>query len=199
MGESDAPRLIVAVAFLVLAASALVAYRLPIGKLLRMILAWVGIFAFAFLILSFRPEMKMVWERLTGELTGAPRQVSSDKEIRLTRMDNGHFWVRAKVNGQDVNFMVDSGASTTAINAKTAESVGIDWAGSNDIAELSTANGNVTAKQVKLSSISVDGFTIKDHTAVVAEEFGETNVVGMNFLDAFESWNVSGDIMTLKH
>jgi aspartyl protease family protein len=199
MGDSDTPQLVAAVSGLVLIASALFAYQLPITKLLKMVLAWVAIFAFAFLVLSFRPELKMIWERLTGELTGAPRQVSSGKEIRLTRLDDGHFWVRAKVNAKEVDFMVDSGASTTAINATTADKIGVDWAKSSQIAELSTANGNVTASRVKLSSIAVDGFVIKDHSVVVAREFGDTNVVGMNFLDAFESWNVSGDTMVLKH
>jgi aspartyl protease family protein len=195
MGDSDTPHLIWAVCGLIIIASSLFAYQLPISKLLKMVVAWVGIFAFAFLI---RPEMKVIWERVAGELTGSPRQISSGKEIRLTRLDDGHFWVRATINDQDVDFMVDSGATVTAINANTADKIGVDWVNSEQITPLSTANGKVIARRVNLSSITVDDFVIDDHAAVVAREFGDTNVVGMNFLNAFDSWNVAGDTMVLK-
>jgi aspartyl protease family protein len=33
---------------------------------------------------------------------------------------------------------------------------------------------------------------------VVASNFGDTNVVGMNFLDSFSSWTVEGDFMVLR-
>jgi predicted aspartyl protease len=33
---------------------------------------------------------------------------------------------------------------------------------------------------------------------VVSESFGDTNVLGMNFLDSMQSWKVEGNVMTLK-
>ena len=39
---------------------------------------------------------------------------------------------------------------------------------------------------------------IDDHHVVIAENFGDTNVVGMNFLDSFSSWTVKGDVMELQ-
>jgi aspartyl protease family protein len=199
MGDGDAPRLIWAVTLLVLSASAIFSYQLPVSRLIKMVFAWAGIFALAFLTLSFRPEMKLVWDRLTGELTSAPRQVTMGNSIRLTRLDDGHFWLRAMVNDHAVNFLVDSGASFTAINANTAARVGADWIKSDQFVDLATANGKVRAKRVRLLNIAVGDFQIKEHSVVVAHEFGDTNVVGMNFLDEFKSWNVSGDVMVLTY
>ena len=34
---------------------------------------------------------------------------------------DGHFWVDAKLNGRDVKFLVDSGATTTTIDRNTAK------------------------------------------------------------------------------
>jgi aspartyl protease family protein len=198
MNGEDAPNLVWAVGALVLVVSSLMAYRLPIGQTIKMILAWIGIFALAFLIMSFRPEMKAIWERVKGELTGAPRQVVEGKAIKLTRQDDGHFWVRADVNDKHIDFMVDSGATTTAINADTANQVGLDIGKASGAVELDTANGAVWAKMVTVPKMSVGDFIFANHSAVVAKEFGDTNVVGMNFLDTFTSWNVEGDVMTLR-
>jgi aspartyl protease family protein len=194
----DTANLVYAVLGLTLILSSLLAYRLPIGKLAKMIMAWLGIFALLFLVFSFRPELKMVWNRLTGELTGAPRQTVSGEAIQLTLQDDGHFRLRATINDKEVDFMVDSGASFTAISANTADDIGIDWRDELREADLNTANGVVKAKLVSLDAIMVGDHEIADHTVVIAENFGDTNVVGMNFLKSFSSWNVEGDVMTLR-
>ncbi len=197
MDSEQAPNLIYALLACMLVLSSLIAQRLPLQRVAKMAAAWLGIFAVAFILFSFRPEMAMMWERVKGELTGAPRQQSEATQIRLTRQDDGHFWVRAQVNGQDIDFMVDSGATTTAINATSAREAKIDFVDSVRTVELDTANGVVIAKYVELESFQIGNFAIDGHDVVVAENFGDTNVVGMNFLDSFESWNVSGDVMTL--
>lgn len=198
MNGDDGARMVYAVLAMVLVLSSLLAYRLPMAKLAKMILAWLGIFALLFLVFSFRPEMKMIWNRLTGELTGAPRQTVVGEAIQLTLEDDGHFRLRATINDKPVDFMVDSGASFTAINADTADELGIDWRDEMREAELSTANGMVKAKVVSLDAIIVGDHEIADHTVVIANNFGDTNVVGMNFLKSFSSWNVEGDVMTLR-
>ena len=45
---------------------------------------------------------------------------------------------------------------------------------------------------------SIGELAIDDLDVVVSDGFGDTNVAGMNFLDLFDSWNVKGDVMTLK-
>ncbi len=198
MNGDDNVRLIFAVTAMVMVLSSLLAYRLPIAKLAKMILAWVGIFALAFLVMSFRPEMKMIWNRVSGEISGAPRQRITANAITLTRQDDGHFWVRATINDQDVDFMVDSGATKTAINADTADELGLAWRKAGQQTELDTANGTITAKYLNLDRIEVGSFAIENLGVNVAENFGDTNVVGMNFLDEFSRWNVEGDMMTLE-
>jgi aspartyl protease family protein len=193
--DDDAPRLIYAVLLLVLVASSLIAARLPLSKMIRMIAAWVGIFALAFVIMSFRPEMKIVWSRVTGELTGAPRQSVDGETIRLVRQDDGHFWLRASINGTQANFMVDSGASITAIGVDLAKDAEIELDG-NSI-EMNTANGRIAVKTGTAKSLRIGDLQLDDHDVVVAENFGDTNVVGMNFLDSFASWRVKGDVMLL--
>ena len=47
-------------------------------------------------------------------------------------------------------------------------------------------------------SIVVGEYQVDDHDVVISDKFGDTNVVGMNFLDSFGSWSVTGDVMQLK-
>lgn len=172
--------------------------RLPVKQYAKMIFAWIAIFAVIFVVMSFRPEMEMAWNRIKGELTGAPRQSIEGDEIRLVRQDDDHFWVRVHLNGHQTDLLVDSGATITAINSKTASAAKIALNSKQRSVELNTANGVVKARTGSVKTVTIGDFAIDDHNVVVADGFGDTNVAGMNFLSSFDSWSVTGDVMTLK-
>jgi aspartyl protease family protein len=198
MDGDDNARLIYGLIVVMLLVGSLAARRLPMKQYMKMILAWIAIFAVGFIIMSFRPEMKMAWNRITGELTGAPRQTVEGDEIRLVRQDDGHFWLRAELNGYQADLLVDSGATTTAINGDTARAAKLVLDPADESVELNTANGVIKARTATVKALTVGELSIDDHDVVVSDGFGDTNVVGMNFLDSFDSWNVTGDVMVLK-
>lgn len=196
MDRLATPEAIYALILLMVIASSLIARRLPLRQYARMILAWVAIFAVVFIGFSFRPELSLMWSRVKGDLTGAPRQSVDGETLRLVRQDDGHFWLRATLNGVPADFMVDSGASTTAVGAVLAKAAKVELDGRTT--ELETANGTIKAQLGKVGAFRVGDFQIDDHNVVVANNFGDTNVVGMNFLDSFSSWTVEGDFMVLR-
>lgn len=196
MDRLATPEAIYALILLMVIASSLIARRLPLRQYARMILAWVAIFAVVFIGFSFRPELSLMWSRVKGDLTGAPRQSVDGETLRLVRQDDGHFWLRATLNGVPADFMVDSGASTTAVGAALAKAAKVELDGRTT--ELETANGTIKAQLGKVGAFRVGDFQIDDHNVVVASNFGDTNVVGMNFLDSFSSWTVEGDFMVLR-
>lgn len=196
MDSLATPEAIYALILLMVIASSLIARRLPLRQYARMILAWVAIFAVVFIGFSFRPELSLMWSRVKGDLTGAPRQSVDGETLRLVRQDDGHFWLRATLNGVPADFMVDSGASTTAVGAALAKVAKVELDGRTT--ELETANGTIKAQLGKVGAFRVGDFQIDDHNVVVASNFGDTNVVGMNFLDSFSSWTVEGDFMVLR-
>ena len=196
MDRLATPEAVYTIIILVIIASGLIARRLPLRQYAKMILSWLAIFAVAFVAFSFRPELSMAWNRVKGELTGAPRQSLDGDILKLVRQDDGHFWLRATVNGVSSDFMVDSGASTTAIGAELAKSAKVKLDGRST--ELETANGIIQARIGEVSKFRVGDLQVDDHQVVIAENFGDTNVVGMNFLDSFSSWTVKGDIMELR-
>jgi len=192
----DGPSLIWGVICMLLLVSSLAARRLPFGYVAKAGLAWVAIFAALFAIFSFRFEFIGIWERVKADLSGTGGQSVSSEAIELRRQDDGHYWLMVDINGKPVRFMIDSGATMTAINATTAMQAGVQADGYPII--LSTANGRVAAKRAIVRSLTVGPHKIENHPVVVSERFGDVNLLGMNFLNSMQSWRVEANMMVLQ-
>ena len=192
----DGPSLIWGVVCILLLVSSLAARRLPLGYVAKAGLAWIAIFATLFAIFSFRFEFIGIWERVKADISGTAGQNISSEAIELRRQDDGHYWLMVDINGKPLRFMLDSGATMTAINATTASEVGVEADGYPII--LSTANGRITAKRGVVRSLSVGPHSIENHQVVVSERFGDVNVLGMNFLNSMQSWRVEANMMVLQ-
>ena len=194
----DGPSLIWGVVCILLLLSSLAARRLPLGYVAKAAFAWIAIFAALFAIFSFRFEFKAVWERVKADISGTAGQSVSGEDITIRRQDDGHYWLQVDVNGKPVRFMIDSGATTTAVNANTARETGIEVDANGYPVFLNTANGSVAAQRGIIQSLKIGTHEIGQHNVVVSESFGDTNVLGMNFLDSMQSWKVEANVMTLK-
>lgn len=197
MSESDTASLVYSLLLLVLVGSALVSRTLPIRQTLKMALGWVGIFALIFLLVSFRPEMKLIWQRVTGELGLARAPEITGEPMTIRKSDDGHFWVSAEVNGRPMRFMIDSGATFTAISTEAAKAAGIEPGGLGLKTVMETANGMVEADRATIADLRVGSLTMRDHDVLISDGLGETNLLGMNFLSELESWRVEGSSMIL--
>lgn len=173
--EQDGPSLIWGIVCVMLLLASLGARRLPLGQIAKMTLAWVAIFAAMFAIFSFRFEFQAIWERVKADFAGTAGQTVSGEAIELRRQDGGHYWLQVEINGNPVNFMIDSGATTTAINTSTATETGIDVDTDGYPVLIETANGTVTAKRGVVQSLEIGPHKLTDHKVVVSESFGETN------------------------
>jgi aspartyl protease family protein len=108
---------------MMLVLGALMSRREPMAKLVTMAMAWVVIFAAGFVLFTFRDDFGYLAERLKAEALGSP--VTEGAVTRIPMAIDGHFWVHAKLNGQNVKFLVDSGATMTTIDRQTAKEAGV--------------------------------------------------------------------------
>ncbi|WP_321323750.1 TIGR02281 family clan AA aspartic protease [uncultured Parasphingorhabdus sp.] len=198
MTEDQNINLVFAIGALVLVASALFSRRIGLGEIVRTALVWVAIFGLFIVGFSYKQEILAVWSRVSGELNGSHDQVVVGETLRIRQSADGHFWVDAKVNATPVRFLIDSGATTTAMALRTAQAADIDISSSPFPVVLSTANGSVEAQRGVIQSIQVGPLKMQDLPVVVAEEFGDANVIGMNFLSKLGSWRVAGGEMVLE-
>ncbi len=198
MTEDQALSLVFAIGALVLVGSALFSHRIGLGQAVKTALIWVAIFAVFIVGFSYQEEVLAVWNRVSGEVTGANNQQIVGETLRIRQSNDGHFWVDATVNAEPVRFLIDSGATTTAMNLRTAEAANVEISDSPFPVVLDTANGSVGAQRGRIQRLTVGSLVTDDLPIVVAEEFGDTNVIGMNFLSELGSWRVEGNEMILE-
>lgn len=181
---------------LVLVGSSLIARRLDAGQTIKMALAWSAIFAAMFVLFLFRDEGRAVWDRVRTEVAGT-RGTVNGATLRLPIRDDGHFWVAGTVNGRAVEFLIDSGATTTAIGEAFAVEAGVEI-DRNFAIPINTANGSVTAWRARARELTVGSIRQADARVIVSKAFGDTNVLGMNFLSKLKSWRVEGRTLILE-
>jgi aspartyl protease family protein len=175
---------------LILPLSALVARRLPLKPVLKMALAWIAIFVVALLIASQR-------DRLSGLKTLFADQQVSGTETRIRMAEDGHFWADVDIDGIRRRMLIDSGATTTALSTATAKAAGLDSDESPFPVIISTANGDVSARTATAKRITIGTITATDLGIVTAPSFGDTDVIGMNFLSKLGSWQVENATLIL--
>lgn len=198
MTEDQNINLVFAIGALVLVGSALFSRRIGFGEIVRTALSWVAIFAIFIVAFSYKTELLGVWNKVTGELTGAHEQQIVGDTLKIRQSADGHYWADAEVNGIPVRFLIDSGATTTAMTLKTAQAAKVDINEGGFPTYLSTANGTVEAQRGTIQSLRVGPIAASDLPIVVAEAFGDSNVIGMNFLSEMKSWRVEGQEMILE-
>ena len=182
---------------LILPLSALLARRVPIGKSLRMALAWIAIFIVGLLLVGQRQRILPLWDSARDALLGSDQTVIGNT-IRIQMDADGHFWANATIDGVRRRMLIDSGASTTAISTATARAAGLDTGESPLPVLLDTANGRITARQATIRRLEIGTIVARDLPVVTSDAFGETDVLGMNFLSRLARWRVEGRTLVLQ-
>lgn len=115
---------------------------------------------------------------------GAAGPARGGREIVLAAGPGGHFLTAGSINGRAVQFMVDTGATLVSMSQADAERMGIDYrSGQRGIA--GTANGQVVAWRVVLSSVRVGDVEVANVQALVMPAQMEYVLLGNSFLSRF--------------
>lgn len=171
-------------------------FRLPyVGNALRALVS-VGLLAFAIFLILQQAPFDPGLSQLNAKL-GLDRQTVDGREVRIPMARDGHFWVEARLNGEEVRMLVDSGATVTALSADTAKRAGIEKDAMLVPLLLKTANGTVPAEGGTIAKLEVGGIEARNLKAVISPALGNTDVLGMNFLSALRSWRVEGKMLIL--
>ncbi len=182
--------LIIAIAAVVVgfAGSLMVRGRVPLGGFVRTgsTLVLVGVLVVVLLQLSrFDPRLAVALPQI-----GLPEQIVEGGETRITKAADGHFWLRAEINGVPANFLIDTGATVTAISQDLADEARLEPRRGGLPVSIGTANGPVSAQLATIDELRFGNVTARGLDAVIAPTLGETNVVGMNLLSRLASYRV---------
>lgn len=138
----------------------------------------------------------------TGSAGSSPSNSSQSSRghVAIPRDSRGHFQTDARIDGQRVSVMVDTGASIIALNESAAARLGFRPAPSAWRATVSTANGKVKAAPVRLGSVDIGGIVVRDVDAVVLpdESLGE-NLLGLSFLSRLKRFEYADGRLILEN
>ena len=130
-----------------------------------------------------------------ARLAGDPALVPTSNEIVLPMGTGGHLGGPGSINGRQVQFLVDTGATTVALSQAEANRIGLDWKrGKPGLTQ--TANGPVPVYAVNLTSVRLGGVEIANVAATVLPADMSMVLLGNSFLGRF-SLRQDSDVMRL--
>jgi aspartyl protease family protein len=169
-------------------------------RLLRTILniaVTAGLIGLLLVVIVQRGKFDPYFSRIVSALHLGGQQVVG-KEVRIRMALDGHFWARVRIGGIERRMLVDSGATLTALSSDTAAAVGLRTDAQMFPVVLNTANGSITARTATLPELRLGDIVARDLPVVVSPAFGDTDVLGMNFLSMLQSWRVEGRELVLE-
>ena len=120
------------------------------------------------------------------------------REIEIREQRSGHYLVEGVVNGVDVLFLVDTGASKLTLAPQDAERIGLR-PGRRDFTEsYLTANGIVRGAPVTLREVRIGQLTVEDVEATVNEAPLHISLLGMSFLGRLDGYEARDGRLILR-
>ena len=174
-------------------------------RALRYLLTWAAFGLFLITSYTYRQDLSGVIYRVAGELVPPGQTIvvetedKSEHAVRVRRRFDGHFSVRAAVNGEAMLLLVDTGASTIVLKPADAARAGVDTRDLSYSVPVQTANGLAYAAPVHLRTVAIGPLVIHNVDALVARPGSvNENLLGMSFLMRLRSYEFSKEFLTLR-
>ena len=172
--------------------------RATLTQHLRNVAIWGAIIAILALGFSYRDELVGVSQRLRVALSAGDPVATGDHELAIPQDENGAFVIIGRVNGQRVRFLVDTGATDTVLSPDDAQRVGVDMARLRYDQEAETANGVGHGAAWTAGSLEVGPIRMANVKIAVNQAPLSNSLLGLNFLNRLESFEVRGRKLILK-
>lgn len=141
-------------------------------------------------------------KRLTlrpGGVVSARFEKPQKREVRILRNGSGAYLASGLINGRAVNLLVDTGASSVALNETVARRLGIDYMRDGRLINVQTASGVVDGYIVNLDRVRLGEIELRNVTGNVVMGDGPPKVLlGMSFLNRLQLEN-QGNVLVLRH
>ncbi len=120
------------------------------------------------------------------------------RKVLLAADARGHFTTSFKLNGRQVDGLIDTGATLVAINTSTARRIGISLKPSDFNQQVNTANGAIKAAVVSIDRLQIGKISLDNVQAVVLNDKAlHTNLIGMSFLQRLAKYQVENGSLLL--
>ncbi len=145
-------------------------------------------------------------QQVAVEKSSRPRKPSqaksvsySGRKVRIKSGYGGHFITDVRMNNRSVKVLVDTGATTVAINETTARKIGIHLRPADFKYKVSTANGIARMASATISEIRIGNIRVKNVRAGVLKDSAlSSTLLGMSFLNKLRRFEVHDGTLLLE-
>lgn len=119
-------------------------------------------------------------------------------QTSIARGGDGHYRVAGSIGGQPMQFLVDTGATSIALNESQARRLGIDFRAQGRPMVVNTASGTARAWLVNLNRVKAGPLEVLGVEAAVLEGESPTDaLLGMSFLNRVR-WREDQGLLVLE-
>lgn len=109
--------------------------------------------------------------------------VLSGGKVRIPADERGHYRATFRLNGRQMDALVDTGATFVALNTAAARRIGLQLSPSDFRYRVETANGTAAAARAVIDSLEIGQIRMREVPAVVLEDTAlRGTLIGMSFL-----------------
>ena len=121
------------------------------------------------------------------------------RSVTIARDQRGHFSAQGRIDGRNLDFMVDTGASVVALNERSARQLGIHPAANDYKLKVTTANGIIHAAPARLRRVDIGGLIVENVEALILpDEALSENLLGLSYLSKLKRFEMAGGRMVLE-
>jgi aspartyl protease family protein len=167
-----------------------------------------NIMIFAAVIAGLGTVMAQMADRMTPALANTAKKAapvemavaeSGSGRLSIPHNARGHFETEGRIDGQRIDFMVDTGASMIALNETSAARFGLRPSRGEYNATVTTANGTVKGARTRIAMVDVGGLVVRDVDAMVLpDEALSENLLGLSFLSKLKRFEYANGMMVLE-
>lgn len=114
----------------------------------------------------------------------------------LARSANGHFYADGRVNGTEIHFVVDTGATDVVLTMDDARRAKIPFDPTSFTVVATGASGDVYGQLVVLDVVDLDGKQVHQMQGMVAQGLA-VSLLGQRYLREQPHVDIAGDTMTI--
>jgi aspartyl protease family protein len=112
--------------------------------------------------------------------------------VNIARGPDGHYHWPGSINGQAVEFLIDTGATTTALPLSLAQKLKLQTVGET---QSSTAGGMVTGQVMRANVALQGGVQVSSLRVVALPELGQHPLLGMDVLGKLR-WQQNSGVLS---
>lgn len=164
--------------------------RTGLWKTLRQLATWL-------LIIAGVAFAAALWSDIRKNSAPAKKLLLQDGAILIPKQADGHFHVTLNVNGIEIPFLIDTGATTVILSQKDAQKLGFDpnklafWDSAN------TANGEVKLAPVRLATVALERHVDRNIAAYVNAGKLSVSLLGMSYLSKFSRLEITQEHISI--